>query len=169
MKLKTVSIDGEKSEKIYDGGLVGMSYLYPKGTKRTTVEYFLFPRTLKGETRRGLQVVEQRAGIEYTTDGETGFHYNDWEKVKFMGASLPFERDLVRKMMSNGADREIVMSTFNELTSDKTLKYSLNKSEVLREIERCELLRTAYPDKQEMRMASNAQEILRLETEAYSF
>lgn len=168
MKLKTLKIDGEESQRFFDGGLVGMSYVYPKGTKKTTVEYFLFPRTLNGETRRGLQVVEQKAGIDYQS-GDVGFHYNTWFKTKFVGSSLPFERDLVRRMMDNGANREIVMSTFSELTSDKTLKYSIDKKEVLRELERCELLKEAYPTKQEKRMALNADAILKLEEEAYSF
>lgn len=166
MKLKTLKIDGEKSQRFFDGGMVGNSYVYPKGTKKTTVEYFLFPRTLNGETRRGLQVVKQKAGIDYQS-GDVGFHYNTWFKVKFVGTSLPFESDLVRKMMKSGADREIVMSTFNELTSDKTLKYSIDKNEVLREIEKYELLKTAYPTKQEKRMALNADAMAKIES--YSF
>jgi hypothetical protein len=166
MKLKTISIDGEKSDKIHDGGMVGNSYLYPEGTKKTTVEYFLFPRTLNGETRRGLQVVEQRAEID-VSGGEVSFHYNTWFKTKFVGTSLPFERDLVRKLMENGADREIVMSTFNELISDKTLKYSIDQKAILDEVERYELLKEAYPTKQEKRMALSADTISKID--CYSF
>ena len=85
MKLRTLKIFGEKTEIKHDS--FGDIYLYPTGTKRIIQAYFLFPRTLDGDKRRGLQVVEQTATIQADNNAEETIYSNKWINSRFVGAS----------------------------------------------------------------------------------
>ncbi len=83
MKIKTLSIEG-KQENVYDDTL-GSHPLYSNGSKRTVIAYFLFPKTIDGEKRRGFQIIEQKASIENASSSaaET-IYYNKWENERFI-------------------------------------------------------------------------------------
>ncbi len=83
MKLKTLYAS-ERTEKIYDSGVVNSHRLHASGSKRIIVAYFLFPRILDGQSKRGLQLVEQVASIDVSSDGHEAIHYNHWEDVRFV-------------------------------------------------------------------------------------
>jgi len=80
--LKALSYD-KPAEQIYEGGW-GYHNLYPKGTRRVALAYFIFSTTLNGERRRGIQLVEQEATINLTTDGLSTVHYNHWKSKRFI-------------------------------------------------------------------------------------
>ncbi len=91
MKLKTLRTDG-RTEKVYDGEIAGHHQLYPDGAKRVIIVYFLFPKTIGGERKRGLQIVEQEASINTSTATEVGVRYNRWADRQFISPqSLEFK------------------------------------------------------------------------------
>ena len=89
MKLKTIKVEGERTESTYNGRFDGYQFLYPEGTKRIVRAYFLFPKTIDGKTRRGIQIVEQRASIYNPTGfGRPGPCHNLWNNTRFIDSSL---------------------------------------------------------------------------------
>jgi hypothetical protein len=64
--------------------LFGENFLYPEGSTRIVKAYFLFPETLSGERKRGIQYVEQEARIAMSADGDTAFNYNSWQNRRFV-------------------------------------------------------------------------------------
>jgi len=84
MKLKTLKTNGERTKKVYDGFRIGHHCLYPNNTKRIVISYFLFPKNLNGEKRRGLQFVEQRSSIDIADPASLAMHYNLWKDEKFI-------------------------------------------------------------------------------------
>jgi hypothetical protein len=96
MKLKTLVVFGEKTKEVAGAGIGAMgghTHLYPEGTRRNVRSYFLFPRTLNGETRRGFQVVEQVAYIDFNCSEDGTIPYNGWRNSRFISDS-----SLVKKL-----------------------------------------------------------------------
>ena len=85
MILKTLRTDGKKTQEVI-GDLSGD--LYPEDTKRVVVAYFLFPTTLNGEERRGIQLLEQRASVERISKIDLVTQYNGWHNCQFVDYSF---------------------------------------------------------------------------------
>ena len=80
---KVLEVNGERSEEFYDG-LVGMIYLFPRGTTRTVRTYFLIPRKIDGKYIKGKCTLEQVADIESTHGTDANVHYNTWRNSKIL-------------------------------------------------------------------------------------
>lgn len=82
MRIKTIVTHGERTIEFFDA--FGLKKLFPEGTKRIVLDYRVLPRNLGGETRRGLQYVEQEASIEMANDAFSGIIYNAWHDKRYV-------------------------------------------------------------------------------------
>ena len=75
--------------------LGGKYPLYPEGTRRLAITRSLFYRTMGEERRRGVQIVEQEAGIEVAADSSGAWaDYNSWRNVRYVDpTSLEYQFD----------------------------------------------------------------------------
>lgn len=85
MRLKILRTEGHTEQGYGD---FGSKQLYFEGSKRVIVAYFLFPKTIGRERRRGLQFVEQRSSIKQINELDYNGAYNKWENSRFIDASL---------------------------------------------------------------------------------
>jgi hypothetical protein len=92
LKIKTFAVNEGKIEY----GPNRTRKLSPSGTKRLALVYFLFPKTLKEDTRRGFQVVEQTATI-INEDTDQSLFYNRWENSRYVINNLGLEKRVSKK------------------------------------------------------------------------
>ena len=81
--------------------------IYPEGTKRDAIVYYLFPKNLNGESKRGIQFVRQEADVRTTASALEcdAFSYNSWRDVGFIEPSkeINAKEDLVIPFIKKGA------------------------------------------------------------------
>lgn len=88
MKLKVIQVKGEATVGFYHED-AGHYYLYPDGTLRDVLAYFIFPKRIGDERQRGLQVIEQVALVKTAYSGLEGswIEYNKWVNKRFINPS----------------------------------------------------------------------------------
>jgi hypothetical protein len=112
MKLQTIKVEGEQTEKFHDS--FEDYSLYPMGTKRIILSYSLSPKTLNDDKRRGLQVIEQEAGIETTASIEGAINSNVWRDLTYLGNPAISAIKIINFLKKNKIDKRDIKATIND-------------------------------------------------------